>query len=131
VDISKINDSYIDNLMENTKNRAADGDFEARLKSALDESDKGELKKVCKEFEGLMLKMMFKEMRATVPKSDLIEEDAGREIFESMLDEKLIDEAAQNGSFGMADLLYNQLSKQMESKYVIVEEGAKKIDEKK
>ena len=51
-------------------------------------------------------------MRDTVIKSDLLEEDPGREIFESMLEEKLMEQASKRGSLGLAESLYKQLSRQ-------------------
>lgn len=58
---------------------------------------------------------MYKQMKATVPKSSLFPKDSGTEFFESMLDEKLVENASKTNSLGLADLLYKQLSKQMKS----------------
>jgi len=123
MDIPAINNKYIENFSETAKNKSADDSFERRLKSAMDENNKEELKKVCREFEAIMLEMMYKQMKATVPRSDLIPRDAGHEIFESMLDESLAQEASSSGSFGLADILYRQLSMNMDSKFVPAEKG--------
>lgn len=92
--------------------QASDDSFEKLLQNAVDNQDDKELKQACKEFEGIMLNMMYKSMKSTIIKSDLVEEDAGRDIFQSMLDDKLVDTAAQTGSLGLADALYKQLSRQ-------------------
>jgi flagellar protein FlgJ len=131
VDISKINENYVNNTIKNAKTRIADDSFQNRLQSALDNNNRQELKKVCQEFEAIMLGMMYKQMKATVPKSDLIPGDIGTEMFESMLDEALIEEASRRGSFGLADILYKQLASQLETKYNVVEKGKAKVDEKK
>jgi Rod binding domain-containing protein len=48
-------------------------------------------------------------MRATVPKSELIQEDYGKKVYESMLDEKIVDAAVNSGGIGLGDALYKLL----------------------
>ena len=60
-------------------------------------------------------------MKKTVPKSDLFEQNAGREIFEEMLDEELMDDATQRG-VGVAEVLYKQLSLNLDNMYEISDE---------
>lgn len=103
----------------------SDDSFEKHLQSAFTKQDQAELKKVCQEFEGIMLNMLYKQMKATVPKSDLIAADAGRDIFQSMLDEKLVDEVAKSGGVGLSDTLYKQLSSRLKNTYKLVAEGDK------
>jgi len=67
------------------------------------------LKKVCSDFERVLLEMMYKEMRATVKKSGLIKEDYGQKVYESMLDEKIVDAAVKGGGIGLGDALYKLL----------------------
>lgn len=98
----------------NAKSKASDDSFEAHLKTAVEKKDDKELKNVCREFEGIILNMMYKQMKATVPQSEFMPEDSGREIFQSMLDDKLVEEASKSGSLGLADLLYKQLIRQSE-----------------
>jgi Rod binding domain-containing protein len=59
-----------------------------------------------------MLSMMYKQMKATVVKSDLMKEDPGMDIFQSMEDDELMKQASKTGSFGLAASLYKQLSRQ-------------------
>ena len=69
---------------------------------------------------------------AALKRPELISEAAGRDIFESMMDEKLMDEASKTNSFGLANQMYKQLSRQMNAKYIVDSEGdTNKIDEKK
>ncbi|HOJ09788.1 MAG TPA: rod-binding protein [Clostridiales bacterium] len=91
--------------------------FEAKLKRAMDQNDEKALKEVCQNFEEIFLQMMYKQMKATVPKSDLISEGAGREIFDSMLDEALMEEASKGNGIGLADMMYKQLYKSMSNVY--------------
>jgi len=115
MDINMIDSMTIGNFVSNAKNsanRASDDDFARRLEEAARNNDDRELKKACQEFEAIMLDMLYKQMKATIIKSDLVEEDPGRDIFESMLEEELMEQAAKRGSLGLADTLYKQLSRQ-------------------
>ena len=88
-----------------------DGDFEKRLKAAAEKGDDAQLKQVCKEFEGIFLNMMYKQMKATVPKSGYLESDYGTEMYNTMMDETLVETMSQKG-IGLGDYMYRQLSKQ-------------------
>lgn len=56
----------------NAKQNVTDIAFEDMLKKAYTDGDKEQLKEVCKEFEGIMLNMMFKQMKKTVPEGGLL-----------------------------------------------------------
>jgi len=87
-----------------------DNSFKERLEKAVDERNDEELKKACDQFEGILLNMMYKQMKATVIRSDLFERDLATDIFENMLDDTLTEKAAEVGSLGLSDMLYRQLS---------------------
>jgi len=115
MDISKIDSLTIESLVDNSSSvlkSTNDDDFARRLEAAVKNNDDKELKKACQEFEAIMLDMLYKQMKATVIKSSLTEKDPGRDIFESMLDEELMQAASKTGSLGLAESLYKQLSKQ-------------------
>lgn len=115
MDINMIDGMTMGNFIRNAANqaaRASDDDFARRLEEAARNKDDRELKKACQEFEAIMLDMLFRQMKATIIKSGLVEEDPGREIFETMLDEELMEQASKRGSLGLADMLYKQLSRQ-------------------
>ena len=116
--------------VQNTKTGSIDDDFEKRLKAAAEKGNDTELKEVCQEFEGIFINMMYKQMRATVPKSDYLQSDAATEIFNSMLDEKLCDAAAQKG-IGLGDMMYKQMSKQYLKQENSAQASGGVIDEKK
>ncbi len=92
---------------------ATDESFASALRKAYDEGDKKELKEVCEQFESIMMSMMYKQMKSTVPESSFIERSQGIDIFEDMLDDELMDRASSRG-LGLADLMYKQLSRQMD-----------------
>ncbi len=115
MDISKVSSNLINGYSNSATNyvtQASDDSFAKRLEAASQSSDDKELKAVCQEFEAIMLDMLYKQMKATVIKSDLIEKDPGTEIFESMQDEELMKKASQTGTLGLAESLYKQLSRQ-------------------
>ncbi|PYG88276.1 flagellar protein FlgJ [Ruminiclostridium sufflavum DSM 19573] len=115
---------------KNTSAKAADEDFEKRLKAAAESGEDAELKKVCNEFEGIFLRMMFKQMRATVPKSDYFSSDSATDMYNSMLDDELCDIAAQRG-IGLGDMMYKQMSKQYGKQESAAQTSGGVIDEKK
>lgn len=96
---------------------AGEATFESRLKKALSENDDKELKKVSQEFEGIFTKILYKQMKATVIKSDFMPESNAKEMFQSMLDEKLAEDSTKAGGIGLGDMMYNQLKKQMSNQY--------------
>ncbi|MGI6085976.1 MAG: rod-binding protein [Acetivibrionales bacterium] len=93
-------------------------DFESVLKKAFDEGDKAKLKEACNEFESVMLQILYKQMKATVPEGGLTEKSSARAIFEDMLDETLMERSSQRG-MGISDMMYKQLSAQMDKRYRI------------
>ncbi|MDR1542584.1 MAG: rod-binding protein [Clostridiales bacterium] len=94
---------------------AARGSFEAELQKAAEFKDAGDLKKACSAFESYFFQMMFREMRKTCMEHDGGSLPAGnaRAIFQDMLDEEYSKSAAQSGSFGLADMMYKQMSRSM------------------
>lgn len=84
-------------------------DFEKMFQEALEKKDDKALRKSCMEMEKIFLAMIFKQMKATIPKSRLVPEYQGAEILESMIDEAFVEEMAKSNSFGLAKMLYEQL----------------------
>lgn len=123
MDINAIGGSSAANSFSTSKAKASDNSFEKYLENAVNNGDDKQLKKVCKEFEGIFLNMMYKQMRASVPKSELIPGDIGTDMFESMLDEQLMEEAARGKGLGLAEVLYKQLSSQAGLKNEAEESG--------
>ncbi len=95
------------------KSSASDKAFADVLQRVYDEGDKKELKKACEQFESIMMSMMYKQMKATIPSSDLMENSQAKEIYEGMLDDELMQKAGSRG-IGLADILYKQLANQMD-----------------
>ncbi len=68
------------------------------------------LKKLCSEFEAIFLSFLFKQMKKTIPKSDLLEEDFAQRIYEDELYNILAEKIAEEGKFGIAKMLYRELT---------------------
>ena len=72
------------------------------------------LRQVSKEFESIFLYQMISAMRKTVGENGFLPKSHGQEIFEGMLDEEWSKKlAGTNGRAGLAELLYQQLSRQL------------------
>ena len=110
-----INHSANNHMFQKQTNESAN--FENILQKALTDKDKAQLKEACREFESLFLSMMYKQMRATVPKSELLPASFARETFKTMLDDKLAKKASQGTGMGVGQKLYNQLMHQMNNLY--------------
>lgn len=75
------------------------------------EFEKKHLREVSEDFEALMINQMLKEMRKTVNKSDLINGGMAEQIFEDMLYDEYSKEFSKTKTFGLSDIIYNQLEK--------------------
>ena len=114
--INAINTLNIQNSITN-KQIGEEKSFEDVLKKAYTEGDKERLKEACREFEGILLSILFKQMKKTVPENTFLQKSYAREIFEDMLDEELAQNAS--GTLGIADVLYRQLSASLDKIYQI------------
>ena len=69
------------------------------------------LKALSKEFESFFFKEVISAMRKTVPKNTLINGGHAEDIYKSMLDDNLAAHRTGRGGSGLAQAMYNQLSK--------------------
>ena len=71
------------------------------------------LKTACREFESVMTGMMLKQMRsaASIGKQD---NSNAMRTYRDMLDDAMARDISTSGGMGVADVLYKQLSKNME-----------------
>lgn len=69
-----------------------------------------EMMEVARKFEGILIHQMLKEMRKTIHKSDLMNSFSLQQ-YESMMDEEIAAEMAKNKGIGLADSIFNQLSR--------------------
>lgn len=85
--------------------------FEAKLQNASDTQSPEELREVCEEFESMMINMMLTSMRSTVVDGGLTEKSQGTEMFEDMYYDELSQSMSSGGGIGIADMMYDNLSK--------------------
>ena len=112
MDINKIGGSSINNNLYSTKQIGQESEFEKAFKCLW----KQRWRSIKRGLQGIWRaasNMVYKQMRATVVKSNLIPKPMGREIFESMLDDELVKEASKDRSYGLAEELYKQLSRNL------------------
>lgn len=72
------------------------------------------LREACEGFESIFIQKMWEQMRATVPKNGLLH---GREeqFWQGMYDQELSKKMASAGGIGLADMMYDQLSRNLVS----------------
>ena len=81
----------------------------SRMASHVDKKSK--LYEQCQEFESIFVKMMLKEMRNSVDKSDsLLSGGWAEDIYSDMLDDEYSKSMAKTAGFGLSDQLYKQLA---------------------
>jgi flagellar protein FlgJ len=82
---------------------------------SLQADEEKKLKKACQDFEGIMINMMLKSMRQTLPGSDIFGNSMGKEIYRSMYDQELSEKIAKGeNNLGLGEALYRDLSKKMD-----------------
>jgi len=96
-----------------SKDKTSGDKFTRELESAVNKKDKQKLMASCQELESVFINKIMESMRATIPKSDVVEKSFATETFESMLDEEYSKNMSKTGSIGLADILYKQLSNKL------------------
>lgn len=75
------------------------------------------LRKVCADFEAMLVFQMMKSMRQTIPQNGLFKPSQGRATFEMLLDQKLAEAVSRKGEgVGLQRALYDQLTRPSEKK---------------
>jgi len=99
--------------------------FQAIMASAMEqlerneEADRAEIRQAAEMFEAYFLQMMFREMRRTNFDEDgFIPRSNAERIFTEMMDETISDKAAAQGGFGLADMIYQQMTRDLENRVV-------------
>jgi Rod binding domain-containing protein len=95
-------------------------DFKSELKLSIDKIQPGAMDRqhkklwdACVEAESLFIGKMLKEMRKTVPKNEWLHGGQAEEIFEDMLYDEYALNMSKNYNFGMAKLLYDEMSRRL------------------
>jgi flagellar protein FlgJ len=64
----------------------------------------------CKDFESVMLGMVFKQLDASTGKDDPLAKGAGADTWKDMLADERAKDMAKSGGLGLADSIYRQLA---------------------
>jgi flagellar protein FlgJ len=96
------------------KMERAQNSLESAKRASLEEADP-QHKEACLELESLFIYHLFKEMRATIPKSEFLNGGTAENIYTSMLDQQLARELASRGGIGISSVLLDQLGSKPEN----------------
>lgn len=108
------NNSFMGKSVQDAMLNKENNDFQAVLDKVQSEKDDKELREACQEMEAIFVNQLLKQMRATVPKNTLVQESPGSSLYKEMLDteySKMIAKSPNN--FGLAEMLYKQLKRDM------------------
>ena len=82
-----------------------------RLRKELEQKRyEAKVREACRGFETMFLSMMYRQMRATVPDNTLFGKSNSQKIWQSMLDDSMMEEVSKAGGVGLADMIYKQLT---------------------
>lgn len=108
-------------------NRSIDFDKGISLKKS-DEVSKEKLREVADMYEQHFLKEMIKQMKSTVVNGEgLFKKNNAEKIFQEQLDDQYATQWNKQGSFGISNLIYNQLLE----RFNLSSEGDKPIEQPK
>jgi len=68
------------------------------------------LERVAREFEGVLLRTLVRQMRATVPEDGLLPKNSGQKLFEEMMDDSMASALSAGMGLGIAEALVRQLN---------------------
>lgn len=82
----------------------------AQVEKLKNSKENKELRKVCADFEGVLLNYMFQAMKKTVGDGGLFGDSFRRDMYESLFFEKVSQKVAESRGVGIGESLYRQLS---------------------
>ena len=113
MDVNGISNTFLNTLTDASaiEQKVDQDKFENLLRDAMAKRDDNKLEEACAEFESYYLNKVFAEMRKSIPKSNVIEESEGHQIYEDMLYDAYSKEIAAGKGAGLKEMLYKQLKK--------------------
>jgi len=76
---------------------------------------KAKLRKVAGDFEAIFIRQMLKSMRLTLTNGGMFGSGSVGEIYSDMMDNAISEKIAERGDMGLADIIYKQMVKSIES----------------
>jgi flagellar protein FlgJ len=114
INILGIDSDYTNYITNSVNETSGINKFQSILEEATlnseDENDE-ELKDACKEYETYFIQKLFEEMRKTIPESEMLEKSTGHDTYEDMVYDEMAKEISEAGGIGIADMMYEELSK--------------------
>jgi flagellar protein FlgJ len=99
----------VDNVA-NIKDLKASGGVQAKPLTQQQIEQNNKLKKACADFEAILTFNLLKTMRKTIPTGLSINQFAGKDTFNMLMDQKVAEDLSRkNGGLGIQKILYNQL----------------------
>jgi Rod binding domain-containing protein len=83
---------------------------------AVDSLDTMRLDRACAEFEALFIQKLFETMRASIPKSGLMDGGTAETIYTSMLDQQVAQDLALQGSLGLSARIKAQIVQRLQTR---------------
>jgi flagellar protein FlgJ len=129
MDVSSVLSSTIDTraaMMQVQNNQNEFDNFQAifnqmmeREGNTLHEAERAQIRKAAEMFESYFLNLMFRNMRSVNFDEDgFIPRGNAERIFTEMLDESISDQAAAQGGFGLAEMIYAQMTRQFDKRVI-------------
>jgi len=87
------------------------GKIQHKTISESKDNEQAALRRACQDFESVLISLMIKGMRETVPQSDsMLYGGFGEDIYRSMMDEEIARNISRCPGMGLAEIIYRQLS---------------------
>ncbi len=87
-------------------------EFSKIFENAKASENNEEIKEACTKFETYFLQLMMKEMRKTIDTDNsFIKESNAEKIYKEYLDNELMEQASNMGGVGLADSMYESLTR--------------------
>ncbi len=76
---------------------------------------RAELRRASQQLEGVFLAQLFRAMRESVPQGGFVDAGEGERMFQSLLDDRVANLAAEHSVRGLGDAIYRQLSRRLQN----------------
>lgn len=121
MDISGMSSLYTDYAKQSAGNSELTK-MQNKLSENLSGSSDEELMDVCKQFESYFLEKMYTAMLNTIPKDDKEDTYASKMVdyFKDSAVQTLAEQSTEQGGFGLAKTLYEQMKRQYDSSTIKV-----------
>jgi|APHig6443718053_1056840.scaffolds.fasta_scaffold46831_2 peptidoglycan hydrolase FlgJ len=113
MDISSVYDTYLSTAQ--TASNAKTSNIDKTLNTDLENATDDELMSVCKDFEAYFIEQVFKNMKDTIVEADEDESSSSMlDYFEDTLNQEYAKNASEQGDYGIAQMLYEQMKRNYE-----------------